>query len=414
MVKSALGAKKEYVQLTHTVKTKEGINSDPNQVHKAFMEEWTTNIFDLQRQKPEWSTFQEKYKEYIPKVPYTHGTIDGEDLFRSVQRMGKTVPGLDGWRIHELKVEIQLQVGRVPASYKQVSTPMMPKAKGTEVIMEHRGLAIFSILWRVESGAWYRRLAQWQEEWLPEGIHGARTGHECLSSAWPAQARIEQAMLEGKDRAAATLDYTKFFDRFDPKFYMQMLTAMGYPEGLASMQIDMYNDFIRHIKIAGTYGDPIKSECGMDQGCCLSLIAANATVAIEFNMVQDKTPDVNKLAFIDDRTLDTENIQQLEVAIQEVVKMDELMGHTTNVDKSKVLAATKRTRKRAGQMAIGGLRLSLVNDFKLFGHMCVAVHRFIIQDADEAANEARIRVKRTATLPLDHASKLKVLKNVTY
>ena len=61
-------------------------------------------------------------------------------------------------------------------------------------------------------------------------------------------------------------------------------------------------------------------------------------------------------------------------------------------------------------MAIGGLKLSLVNDFKLLGHRCVAAHRFIIQVAEEAATEARIRVKRTATLPLDHASKLKILK----
>ena len=84
------------------------------------------------------------------------------------------------------------------------------------------------------------------------------------------------------------------------------------------------------------------------------------------------------------------------------------MGHTTNVDKSKVLATTRRTK--AGQMAMGGLKLSLANDFKLLGHRCVAAHRFIIQGADEAATEARIRVKRTATLPLVHADKLKVLK----
>ena len=38
-------------------------------------------------------------------------------------------------------------------------------------------------------------------------------------------------MLEGKDRAAATLGYTKFFDRFDPEFDMKMLRKMRYPEG---------------------------------------------------------------------------------------------------------------------------------------------------------------------------------------
>ena len=143
----------------------------------------------------------------------------------------------------------------------------------------------------------------------------------------------------------------------------------------------------------------------MGQGCCLSLIAANATVAIEFKMLQHRTPKVNKSAFIDDRTLDTEDVKQLEVAIGEVVKMDTRMGHTTNVDKSKVLATTRRTKRQEEQMATGALRLSLVNDFKLLGHRCVAAHRFIIRDADEAATEARIRVKRTVALPLDHSNK---------
>ena len=157
-------------------------------------------------------------------------------------------------------------------------------------------------------------------------------------------------MLEGKDRAAATLDYTKFFDRFDPHFYMRMLEEMGYPKRLAKMQLGMYEDFIRHIKIAGAYGEPVRSECGMGQGCCLSLIAANATVAIEFLMLQHEVPQVEKSAFIDDSTLDTEEVHLLEAAIKELVKMDELMGHTTNVNKSKVLATTRRTRKQAGQM----------------------------------------------------------------
>ena len=100
----------------------------------------------------------------------------------------------------------------------------------------------------------------------PEGVHGARPGHECLSSAWPAQARIEQAMLQKEDRAAATLDYTKFFDRFDPSFYMAMLKEMGYPEGLARMQADLYDGFTRHIKIAGTYGEAILSEAVWARG----------------------------------------------------------------------------------------------------------------------------------------------------
>ena len=67
----------------------------------------------------------------------------------------------------------------------------------------------------------------WQEAWLPEGVRGATPGHDCLNVAWPAQARLEAAMLQDEHRAAATLDYSKYFDRFDPSFYMDMLVDMG-------------------------------------------------------------------------------------------------------------------------------------------------------------------------------------------
>ena len=151
-VKGALGSKKEYVQPTHKIATKDGISSEPKKVHQAFKKEWEDKVFRLQREKPNWERFKEKYGNFIPKVPYTYGIISGEDLHQSVQRMGKTVPGLDGWRIHELKllgkdawkqrariVEVQFKTGKVPKSYKQVSTPMMPKTKGTEKLWTIEG-----------------------------------------------------------------------------------------------------------------------------------------------------------------------------------------------------------------------------------------------------------------------------------
>ena len=90
------------MQPTHTIATEDGISSDPKQVHQAFTEEWAEKVFRLQREKPDCEQFHKEYGKFIPKVPYTHGMINGEDLFKSVQRMGKTVPRLDGRRVHEL------------------------------------------------------------------------------------------------------------------------------------------------------------------------------------------------------------------------------------------------------------------------------------------------------------------------
>ena len=155
-------------------------------------------------------------------MPYEEGIPEGEDLYATVQHMRNSTQGFDGWRVVELKLlglaawqqraralKVQLETGKAPASYKQVTTPMLPKVKATEKIMEHRGLAVFSVLWRIESSIWYKKLSKWQDKWLPKGVHGARVGHECLNSAWPAQARIEMAMLNGEDSSAATLDCAK-------------------------------------------------------------------------------------------------------------------------------------------------------------------------------------------------------------
>ena len=136
----------------------------------------------------------------------------------------------------------------------------------------------------------------------------------------------------------------------------------------------------------------------MGQGDSLTLIAANAIVAIEVYMLTDRAPTVKKSAFIDDRTIDAAKLNNIKEAISEIVEMDTLMGHTTNVDKSKILATTKRTKRQAGKMIVGGLKLNLVNDVKLLGHRCVAAHRFIIEDAEEAAIEAKIRVQLSVFL----------------
>ena len=58
VAKGALGAKKEYVQPTHTVQTEDGVTSSPGEVHQAFAEEWSKKVFKLQRQKPDWEEFK--------------------------------------------------------------------------------------------------------------------------------------------------------------------------------------------------------------------------------------------------------------------------------------------------------------------------------------------------------------------
>ena len=206
-IKTVQGAKKEWTPPTRTVKLENGtLSSNPQDVQGEFVRQWAEKVFRTNRTKPSWNMFYEKFSEHIPKVEYTGGTPSGEDLYKTIRKMKLTVPGLDGWRVLELKqlpkaawderarvLEIGAETGKVPESYTHVGTPMMAKVKYTDEAMQHRGLAIFSVLYRIESSAWYEKLKAWQDGWIHPNVHGARGGHETLSSAWPAQSRIEAA-----------------------------------------------------------------------------------------------------------------------------------------------------------------------------------------------------------------------------
>ena len=105
-----------------------------------------------------------------------------------------------------------------------------------------------------------------------------------------AQARREEAILKNEETVAATRDYSNLFYMFGVDFYVEMLTDIGLPEGLADLLRGLCGDCILHIKVAGSYGGELVPTNGMDQGCSLTLLAANATVTIEFNMLENTTP----------------------------------------------------------------------------------------------------------------------------
>ena len=114
-------------------------------------------------------------------------------------------------------------------------------------------------------------------------------------------------MVDNEDLRTATLDNTQVFDKFDLDFAIQLLGRMGYPSELIRAQMALYENVQRHPKVARSYGEVLKPTAGLAQRCSLPLIAANALLTVQFNRLDERARGVRKSAFVDDRTLDTEN-----------------------------------------------------------------------------------------------------------
>ena len=103
-------------------------------------------------------------------------------------------------------------------------------------------------------------------------------------------------------------------------------------------------------------------------------------------------------------------MEELKQGIEAIVEMATIMGHTRNIEKSKFLATTKEVRKTMKSIQMNGVSINLVNDFKLLGHRCIAGGKYIRTDQNEQTQEAILRTRRIATLPVGHMGKIKLLK----
>jgi hypothetical protein len=125
---------------------------------------------------------------------------------------------MDGWKPIELKclppyawhtrailLKLCASKRRWPTSYYRVPSPALRKYDKMDananseppLPLDHRLLSVYSALYRIEGGAWYRNHVEWLVSWIPAECYGGLPGRECLESAWDTQAQMELAAMKG-------------------------------------------------------------------------------------------------------------------------------------------------------------------------------------------------------------------------
>ena len=108
--------------------------------------------------------------------------------------------------------------GKNPQSYYHVPTPTTPKGKANEnkgniaMASDNRLLALFAAVYWVESGAQYRRHAEWMQQWKHPDMHGVIPNHESGEVSRDVQADIEQALHKKQNLITSRMDYYKLFE----------------------------------------------------------------------------------------------------------------------------------------------------------------------------------------------------------
>ena len=114
--------------------------------------------------------------------------------------------------------------------------------------LDHRLLAVFSLLYRIEAGAWFQVRKPWLEGFFHPNVAGAMTSMESMDIAWDAQAQLETAESYARKLVFVSYDYEQYFDSFEHQWTAKMLEHVGMPPQVIQLIKNLYSSMQRVIK----------------------------------------------------------------------------------------------------------------------------------------------------------------------
>jgi hypothetical protein len=183
-------------------------------------------------------------------------------------------------------------------------------------------------------------------------MHGGIPNHETAEVSWDAQSDIELAFIMNRKLTICLMDYLKFFDSMEPVFMSKLMIATGFQPSFVNLNLDLYQNMKRYIKIGNSYGKPFGSANGLGQGDSYSLMVALTMVSIQFDFVADKFPNVKMGSAVDDRNIrgTTEDVCE---AYQAMADFDKATGHYNNPKKLAMTSTCPKERSKLAKFVAG-------------------------------------------------------------
>ena len=181
-------------------------------------------------------------------------------------------------------------------------------------------------------------------------------------------------MEQGEDMVLAMLDYYKFFDSFEPKFYAKFLEKMGIHSNLVRLFLDLNVNAVRRVKIGNALGKPFQTFNALGQGDPLTLVVALLYVSVQFVALDQICPKLRKSVVVDDRNLRGEGEDILR-AWNFIYRFGIRAGHLTNPKKLALLATTKSGKAWCGNLTLEGVKPKILDKEILVGDVITTVRK---------------------------------------
>ena len=184
---------------------------------------------------------------------------------------------------------------------------------------------------------------------------------------------MERAIEKQKDVYMCFIDYEKAFDRVRHVDLMRMLEEIGVDDKDRRVICNLYWDQEATVKIGEYQTEYQRIRRGVRQGCVMSPHLFNLYSEIILRSLQGREGisvggvNINNVRYADDTVLVADSAEKLQDLLSVVVQASEGKGLAVNLEKTKVMVASKQAETPRLRIQISGVTLEQVGQFKYLG-----------------------------------------------
>ena len=158
-----------------------------------------------------------------------------------------------------------------PAQLASGFVTSLAKHASAQSVDEFRPVAVYSLPYRIWSSERARKALQSIACLLPESIKGGVPQRQAKSIWFELAYTLEKAYLDGQGLHGLLMDIQKCFNNIPRQPLWYALKLLGFPVSILRAWVSFVSGQTRRFRVRQSVGEPLPSNCGLPEGCALSV-----------------------------------------------------------------------------------------------------------------------------------------------
>ncbi|CAE7832127.1 unnamed protein product [Symbiodinium sp. CCMP2592] len=396
----------------------DGFATKHKDLHKMMLETWEP-IFNRysDRDPPQYDDFKQQFGGILDNnlpfsntAPFDAPPFNEDIVYEHLHKLKISAPGADAWQVHELKCLGKRSLHNLAKLYNAIElhgiwptclldVPVATiKKKTGESARDIRPISLASHIYRLWAGVRFKQLRPWMDSWIPDSLRGGVHGRDTTDIYYHLALDIEHSHSRNT-LFGILFDFQKCFDNIPWSIEEGLLRDLGLPPQVSKSMYYFARHTRRRFKLGSSVGPVMKNTNSIMQGCPLDIIRINCLIAAWSDCISKNTslPTCKLGAFVDDRSIRSTSVGELQQAIDVTEQFDAAMDAIIEHSKTVVFATSTAGRQQVEHLTYQQKALHSATDERLLGGHLSFTKRRARKLADHRANQY-LQVARRATL----------------